>query len=117
MVMEYVIGQVLWTKIRFLDGCFPKYKRPYLIVGVGEGYIEILTASSAEDKEDKVAWRTNREIINYNPPFPKRTFVKLDSLQRIRIADIPPNTILLMDGQTLDESELSKIIQLVESQS
>ena len=46
MPQSFVVGQAFWGKIRFPDGEFPAYERPYLIVGIDDEYIEILTVSS-----------------------------------------------------------------------
>lgn len=112
MTQSFVTGQAFWGRIRFPDGEFPKYDRPYLVVGVNGEYIKILTASSVEGKEWKLTLPTNREISKYDPPFPKRTFVKLDSLQEIHIADFS-NIRIAREGKTLDELELSEIIRAI----
>ncbi len=110
MPRSFVVGQAFWGRIRFPDGNFPAYDRPYLVVGVDEDYIEILTVSSVAGKEWKLSIPSNREIINYDPPFPKRTFVKLDSLQRVHISSLS-NVSMARNGRTLDEAELSEIIR------
>lgn len=109
MSQAFVAGQAFWGRIRFLDGEFPVYDRPYLIVNVDGEYIEILTVSSLAGKEWKLTLPTNREIINYDPPFPKRTFVKLDSLQKTHISNLS-NVSMARGGKTLDAAELSEII-------
>lgn len=88
MPQSFVVGQAFWGKIRFPDGEFPAYERPYLIVGIDDEYIEILTVSSVAGKEWELTLPTNKEIFKYDPPFPRRTFVKLDSLQRVHISDL-----------------------------
>lgn len=112
MPQSFVVGQAFWGKIRFPDGEFPAYERPYLIVGIDGEYIEILTVSSVAGKEWKLTLPTNREIFKYDPPFPRRTFVKLDSLQRVHISDLA-NVRIAKSGMTLDETELSEIIKSV----
>ena len=52
---------------------------------------------------------TNRELFNYNPPFSKRTFVKLDSLQKVNLSDLEDVSIS-KNGKTLNQKELSYII-------
>lgn len=66
MPQSFVAGQAFWGKIRFLDGEFPAYERPYLVVGSEDEYIEILTVSSVVGKEWKLTLPTNREISNYS---------------------------------------------------
>ncbi len=109
MPRSFAAGQAFWGKIRFPDGDFPAYDRPYLIIGTDGEYIEILTVSSVEGKEWKLSIPTNREIINYYPPFPKNTFVKLDSFQKIHVKDLT-GIHMAAGGKTLDEKELSEII-------
>lgn len=112
MPQSFVVGQAFWGKIRFLDGELPTYERPYLVVGTEDEYIEILTVSSVAGKEWKLTLPTNREISNYDPPFPRRTFVKLDSLQRVHIPDLT-DVRLAKGGRTLDETELSEILKMI----
>ncbi|MDO4469829.1 MAG: hypothetical protein Q4C84_08300 [Bacillota bacterium] len=112
MPQSFVIGQAFWGKIRFLDGEFPAYERPYLVVGIKGEYIEILTVSSVAGKEWKLTLPTNREISNYDPPFPRRTFVKLDSFQRVHISDLA-DVRLLKGGMILDKTELSEILKMI----
>ncbi len=112
MPQSFIAGQAFWGRIRFPDGAFPEYDRPYLIVGIKGDYIEILTVSSVAGKEWKLTLPTNREIFKYDPPFPRRTFVKLDSLQRVHISDLA-NVSLSRRGRTLDSTELSEIIDAI----
>lgn len=112
MSQSFVAGQAFWGKIRFPDGEFPAYDRPYLIVDVDGEYIELLTVSSIAGKEWKLTLPTNREIFNYDPPFPKRTFVKLDSLQRTHISNLS-DVSMARGGKTLDAAELSEIISAI----
>lgn len=112
MPHTFIAGQAFWGRIRFRDGEFPQYDRPYLVVGVDGEYLKILTASSVVGKEWKLTLPTNKEISKYDPPFPKRTFVKLDSLQRVHISDLS-NISMSRGGRTLDAAELSKIINAI----
>lgn len=112
MPQSFIVGQAFWGKIRFPDGEFPAYERPYLVVGTVGEYIDILTVSSVAGKEWKLTLPTNREISKYDPPFPRRTFVKLDSLQRVHISDLT-SVRLAKGGQTLDKTELSKILKMI----
>lgn len=112
MSQSFVAGQAFWGKIRFPDGTFPAYDRPYLVVGIDGDYIEILTVSSVAGKEWKLTLPSNKEIFNYNPPFPRRTFVKLDSLQKVHITNLS-NVNIAKNGKTLDAVELSEIIKAI----
>lgn len=108
--MSFRKGQGILGRIAFADGSIPEYERPYLVVSATEEYIEVLNVSSIKGKERKLAFRTNKRIIKYNPPFMKPTFVKLDSLTRV------PNTEwgslrVLHDGEALDADELAEIIK------
>ncbi|MCC8061562.1 MAG: hypothetical protein LIO81_12140 [Clostridiales bacterium] len=112
MQQPFAVGQAFWGKIRFPDGKFPDYDRSYLVVGVSEEHIEILTVSSVAGKEWKLTIPTNMEIIKFDPPFPKRTFVKLDSLQKVRVSDLS-NVRIGRGGRTLDPTEFSKIVNAI----
>ncbi len=112
MPSTFVAGQAFWGKVRFPDGEFPQYERPYLIVGVDGEYIEIVTVSSVEGKEWKLTLPTNKEILKYDPPFPKRTFVKLDSFQKVLISDLS-GVSMARGGKMLDKDELLEITRSI----
>ena len=106
--MRYEVGQGLLAKIRFKDGVMPSYKRTYLVVEVGVNYIKVLNVSSTEGKEEKAQKRSNEILNNYEPPFKKPCFVKLDSLVKI---DNPPETyIILHKGEKLNSKDLNNIL-------
>lgn len=106
--MDFVEGQGILGKVRFVDGGMPLYDRTYLIVHAGNDYIEVLNVSSIKGKERKLAFPTNERLRVYNPPFLKPSFVKLDSLTRVYRADWG-NIRQLNKGRTLDGSELARI--------
>ena len=110
--MCFKLGQGIFGKIRFRDGDFPVYGRPYLIITVATDYIEVLNVSSSRGKERKLAFPTNEALRVYKPPFILPSFVKLDSLTRIDASDWGSFT-LLMHGATLDATELERIQKLV----
>ena len=112
MPQSFIAGQAFWGRIRFPDGEFPAYERPYLVVGADGEYIEILTVSSVVGKEWKLTLPTNKVISKYDPPFPRSTFVKLDSLQRVHISDLA-SVKLAKGGRMLDATELSEIIKAI----
>lgn len=112
MPTSFCVGQAIIGKIPFPDGTFPEYDRPYLIVGVDGEYVEVLTVSTIKGKEWKLSLPENREIIKHDPPFPKSSFVKLDSLQRVHISNLS-NVWISRNGGTLDKTELSEIINMI----
>lgn len=110
--MNFMEGQGILGKVRFVDGEMPQYDRTYLIVGVESAYIEVLNVSSIKGKERKLAFPTNERLRVYNPPFVKPSFVKLDSLSRVDKADWG-NIHLLSKGRTLDKGELARVKKLL----
>ena len=106
----YRVGQGLLGKVRFVDGSFPEYNRPYLIVSVKDNEIGVLNISSAIDKGDKLLFSENRYINKHFPPFPRKSFVKLDSLVRISV-DYANSMKIMADGALLDLAELNGILR------
>lgn len=106
------VGQGICGKARFPDGQFPQYDRTYLVVSATPERIGILNVSSTAGKEHKLLFPTNKQLINYNPPFLKDSFVKLDSLVYVATTDINRFRIL-HGGDCLQEDELNSIIQLI----
>ncbi len=111
--MSFIVGQGVLGKIRFVDGEFPAYDRTYLVVTVESDYIEVLNVSSIRGKERKLAFLTNERLRSYNPPFMMPSFVKLDSLTRVKSSDWG-NLQVLNSGRTLDATELNRIKELLE---
>ncbi|MCD7822536.1 MAG: hypothetical protein LUG86_00725 [Oscillospiraceae bacterium] len=103
------MGQALLGRIRFADGGLPEYDRPYLIVSINEDSLDVLNISSVKGKERKLIFPSNLEIINYNPPFRKPSFVKLDSLVTIE-KSVADSMILLDSGKPLNSYEMVKIL-------
>lgn len=110
--MDFIAGQCVLGKIRFVDGEMPKYDRTYLVVNVEDDYIEVLNVSSIKGKERKLAFPTNERLRVYNPPFAKPSFVKLDSLTKVDKAGWG-SVHLLSNGKTLDAGELARIKGLI----
>lgn len=106
--MNFMEGQGILGKIRFVDGEFPAYDRTYLVITAKTDYIEVLNVSSVRGKERKLAFPTNEKLISYNPPFVMPSFVKLDSLTRVNSSDWG-NLQVLNSGRTLDGTELARI--------
>jgi len=105
----FKIGQALLGKVPFPDGQFPQYIRPYLIVNVSSDKIGILTVSSTAGKENKLLFSSNYPLKNYNPPFIKPSFVKLDSFQNISI-QTAQKMKLLSGGSCLNKIDLENIL-------
>lgn len=110
--MNFIEGQGILGRVRFVDGEMPEYDRTYLVVNVDTDYIEVVNVSSIRGKERKLAFSTNERLRVYNPPFVKPSFVKLDSLTKIDRTDWG-NIHLLSNGRTLDADELKRIKALI----
>ena len=78
--------------------------------------MDILNVSSVEGKERKLAFRSNVRIRNYNPPFVRPSFVKLDSLIRLPRSEWGGLRILSR-GELLDAWEFDRIVNLLENPS
>jgi hypothetical protein len=114
--MPFLVGQGLYGKIKFADGALPAYDRMYLIVSVTSDEIGTINVSSLAGKEYKLLrFPHNKEIVRHNPPFPKRSFAKLDSLTHIPISDAQKMRVLA-HGQTLDSTELRSILDGIRQQ-
>ena len=48
------IGQGLFGRVRFVDGEFPEYDRPYLVVCSDDDRVGILNVSSVTGKEARL---------------------------------------------------------------
>ena len=110
--MVFVEGHGVLGRVQFVDGTMPSYNRTYLVVNVSNDYIELLNVSSIKGKERKLAFPTNEQLLVYNPPFLKPSFVKLDSLVRVAQCDWGGLTIL-NQGTPLNRTELNRIKALL----
>lgn len=106
------VGQGVLGKVRFKDGDFPEYPRTYLVVSVSSTQIGILNISSTAGKEHKLLFPSNKSIKNFEPPFKKDCFVKLDSLTYVPVSEAN-GFRLLHGGDLLDSTELQSIISAV----
>lgn len=111
--MGFLAGQGVLGRIRFKDGQMPTYDRTYLVVKAEEAFIEVLNVSTIRGKERKLFFPHNERLRLYRPPFMYPSFVKLDSLMRINIADVGDLRVL-HNGQTLDSGELKRIKLLLQ---
>ena len=103
-------GQGIYGRIRFTDGTLPDYDRAYLVVTVSNDRIGVLNVSSVAGKESKLLYPTNKLINKYFPPFPKRSFVKLDSLVYVSVSEMS-NIRTLSNGDLMDPAELNSILK------
>lgn len=53
---NFVEGQGILGKIRFVDGELPEYNRTYLIINVTSEYIEVLNVSSIKREGTKACF-------------------------------------------------------------
>jgi len=109
----FLIGQGLYGKIRFADGELPKYDRTYLVVEVSTDKIGVMNVSSVSGKVHKLLFPTNKLINKHYPPFLKKSFVKLDSLVYVTIAEAS-KALVLESGKPLDQAELNSILKTAE---
>jgi hypothetical protein len=105
-------GQGVLGKVRFADGQMPTYPRTYIVISVTVTEVGLLIVSSVAGKEHKLLFPTNLHIMNYDPPFLKDSFVKLDSLTYVCISDASQMQIL-HNGDLLNQTELSNIISSI----
>ena len=103
------VGQIILAKLKYKDGKGRLKKRPYLVVRVDGNEIDVLTVSSVEGKEHKLGFKSNYRLRNYNPPFIKDSFVKLDSIQKINLEEI--NYSIGGNGMVLNEYDVNEILR------
>ena len=85
------------------------FNRFYLIVKVTGSKIGVLNASSLRGKESRLYFESNYLIEQYYPPFPKETFIKLDSYMEFDISEI--TDYKLFEGK-LNDNDLNRILKL-----
>jgi len=107
----FKVGHVIKVKMPFLDGKQSQYSRPYLIIRVDENTVDVLNISSTSGKEHKLLYPTNIDILQYNPPLTVPSFVKLDSLQTVKISDLQKwGAGLYGNGKPLNQEDLHRIL-------
>ncbi|BDR59493.1 hypothetical protein [Xylocopilactobacillus apicola] len=104
------VGQAYWGKTCFADGSMPAYIRPYLIVEVLEKGVYVLNVSSSKGKENKLIYKSNYFLKNNYPPFPKSSFVKLDSRKFISNEELKDFN-LMCRGDKLNSKDLNFILK------
>lgn len=107
------VGQGLLGRICYANGEMPPYNRPYLIVEMDAHQVGVLNVSSVAGKEHKLLFRSNYRMAQYDPPFLKDSFVKLDSLVYLS-HDIAAQMRVLHGGECLDTSEMGNILRALE---
>lgn len=109
-------GQALKIKLPFADGGIPNYPRPFLIIEVKPDLVKMLNISSTKGKELKLMSAKNKLINDYNPPFYKPSFVKLDALYLVDKNKKLKDTHMA-DGDKLCSNELESIKECLEEYS
>ena len=105
---QFEEGQCLWGRIRFKDGSMPEYDRPYLIIEATEEIIKVLNVSTIKGKERNLLYADTTVINNYDPPFFKPCYAKLNSLIEVAVSDCE-DIPFLCKGKKLDKTELKRI--------
>jgi len=110
--LSYSVGQgILLQGNTFKGGTCDNGTHPYLIVGVSNTHIDILVLSSSANKLHKQAYASNYTLRNFNPPFIKPSFVKLDSLQQLKLEELNALKVrICAKGQVLNQTELNYIL-------
>jgi len=107
----FQVGHVIKVKMPFLDGIQSQYPRPYLIIRADADTVDILNISSTSGKEHKLLYPTNIAILRYNPPLNVPSFVKLDSMQTVKISDLHSWGVKLYgNGQPLNQEDTERIL-------
>ena len=109
----YKVGQGILGRIKLIDGYLPDKDRTYLIVEISDDVISILNVSSIQGKKRKVMFRDNYRLKEYNPPFVKPSFVKLDSLTKVTVEEISKNSHILHSGETLNNDDMDYILTYI----
>lgn len=112
-LMTYTEGQAIFGRITYSDGSMPEYNRPYLIVAVEKNSVDVVSVSSTKGKEWKLMFADNSVIHDYNPPFYKSSFVKLNSVSKIPKSQLK-NFFLMDEGKSLSRSEMKRIKRKIE---
>lgn len=106
-------GNGLLLKMDYADGGKADKKRTFLVIGKHNDFFHLLNISSVKGKERRLGFRNNKNIVRYNPPFLKKSFVKLDALYII------PNSpeiekVVLCNRRKMHPVQLKEIINSYE---
>lgn len=105
------LGLGLLLQLPFADNGVLSSRRTFLVIGEEDNYVLMLNVSSTRGKEHKLLFDSNEEIINYNPPFEVKSFVKFDALYKVEKCTTL-SRFTLCRGQSLDSNEFSRLYAL-----
>lgn len=108
--MAIIPGHGLLFKGFFADGSECLYARTFIVIENTSSIIKALNVSSLKGKEHKLAFPSNTNLSKYKPPFSYQSFAKLDELYEIEAFPEFERTVLAR-GATIDDTELSSVIQ------
>ena len=74
----------------------------------------LLNISSVAGKERKVLFDSNYLIKQYNPPFLKPSFAKLDAIYKVEVCSLL-SKFILCEGNRLNNDEMAKLLVVFES--
>jgi hypothetical protein len=108
--MTIIPGHALLLQIPyFADGEPGQYSRPFLVIGANQDLVQLFNVSSISGKEARLVFFENKIIKNFDPPFQKPSFVKLNAVYQIeRFSNLEKS--IMCGGRTLDRKEMSDII-------
>lgn len=102
-------GQALLGRVAYKDtGELPEKDRVYLVIKATQTDVVLLNVFSVAGKEHKLTFPTNYHIRNFNPPFMRDSFVKLDSAVTVSMSELS-HFYVLHSGKTLNIAELQTI--------
>ncbi len=91
MMSTFIVGQVIALRIRFNNsGMISANRHPYLIVDVGEDYLEIAQIDSLEGKRHKAFFKGNKVIKCHDPEetvIDKDSYIQMDNSIYIELYD------------------------------
>ena len=112
--MTFHVGQAVWTDALYYTDGTPTIKvRPYLIVKSDERHIYTLDVSTTAGKSKE--WTTGARVhrlMRFDPPFPKKSFVKLDSLTCVPVS--VARGWKMINRNPLDKEEMAQILRLMD---
>lgn len=104
------IRQGLLLRLPFADNGVLSGKRTFLLIEEEEDNIKLLNVSSLIDKEERLIYASNEEIVKFNPPFRVKSFVKFDALYIIeKCSEL--NGCIFKSG-SLDPGEFDRLMVL-----
>lgn len=102
-------GQGILLKLNYADGGLANKARTFLIISINQKEIRLLNISSSNGKLHKLMYPSNERIVQYNPPFMKPSFVKLDAEYVIE-KDEELESFILCSGTSMRPDQLGAII-------